>query len=170
MIEFLIMIAVLVICGLLFGKADTKKELLNQVGLDLCEESYKNQKKREFRKYSIKAMNAIVELDYYKARDENEFLNFMSSKLHIAVHGDYEFDDIGRIEYSSLYLAVKKNYIRHAARVIQRRIDDIKAGNNLQLSKGIIFYNKNSAKRYCAILWEKYQYPWPNDWLQTDRH
>lgn len=44
MAEFVIMIAILVICGLLFGKADTKKELLNQVGLDLSERNYDNKK------------------------------------------------------------------------------------------------------------------------------
>ena len=45
MVEFIIMIAIVVICGLLFGKADTKKELLNQVGLDFSERSYENKKK-----------------------------------------------------------------------------------------------------------------------------
>ena len=58
MVEFIIMIAIVVICGLLFGKADTKKELLNQVGLDFSERSYENKKKDEFRKYSIKAIES----------------------------------------------------------------------------------------------------------------
>lgn len=88
MAEFVIMIAILVICGLLFGKADTKKELLNQVGLDLSERNYENKKEEEFRKYSIKAMKAVVDLDYYKAQNEKDFLEFMSDRLNLAVHGD----------------------------------------------------------------------------------
>ena len=107
MVEFIIMIAIVVICGLLFGKADTKKELLNQVGLDLSERSYENKKEDEFRKYSIKAMKAVVELDYYKAQDEREFLDFMSDKLNLAAHGRYEDNYFGGSEYKSPYLAIK---------------------------------------------------------------
>ena len=35
MVEFLLIIFVIVVCVLLFGKADSKKYVLNQVGLDL---------------------------------------------------------------------------------------------------------------------------------------
>ena len=101
MVEFIIMIAIVVICGLLFGKADTKKELLNQVGLDLSERSYEKKKEDEFRKYSIKAMKAVVDLDYYKAQDEREFLDFMSDKLNLAAHGRYEDNYFGGSEYKS---------------------------------------------------------------------
>ena len=168
MVEFIIMIAIVVICGLLFGKADTKKELLNQVGLDLSERSYGNKKEDEFRKDSIKAMKAVVDLDYYKAQDEREFLDFMSDKLNLAAHGRYEDNYFGGSEYKSLYLGVKTNYVKHAERVVYRRQKDIKAGNNSPLSKTVEFSDKKSAKRYCEILWEKYQYPWPEDWLQKD--
>ena len=168
MVEFIIMIAIVVIFGLLFGKADTKKELLNQVGLDFSERSYENKKKDEFRKYSIKAMKAVVDLDYYKAQDEREFLDFMSDKLNLAAHGRYEDNYFGGSEYKSLYLGVKTNYVKHAERVVYRRQKDIKAGNNSPLSKTVEFSDKKSAKRYCEILWEKYQYPWPEDWLQKD--
>lgn len=64
MAEFIIMIAIIVICGLLFGKADTKRELLNQVGLVLSDRNYENKKEEEFRKYSIKAMKAVVDLNF----------------------------------------------------------------------------------------------------------
>ena len=168
MVEFIIMIAIVVICGLLFGKADTKKELLNQVGLDLSERSYENKKEDEFRKYSIKAMKAVVDLDYYKAQDEREFLDFMSDKLNLAAHGRYEDNYFGGSEYKSLYLGVKTYYVKHAERVVYRRQKDIKAGNNSPLSKTVVFSDKKSAKRYCEILWGKYQYPWPEDWLQKD--
>ena len=168
MVGFIIMIAIVVICGLLFGKADTKKELLNQVGLDLSERSYEKKKEDEFRKYSIKAMKAVVDLDYYKAQDEREFLDFMSDKLNLAAHGRYEDNYFGGSEYKSLYLGVKNNYVKHAERVVYRRQKDIKAGNNSPLSKTVEFSDKKSAKRYCEILWKKYQYPWPENWLQKD--
>ena len=168
MAEFVIIIAIIVICSLLFGKADTKKELLNQVGLDLTESNYENKKEYEFRKYSIRAMKAVVDLDAYKANNEKEFLDFMYDKLELAVYGQYVEDFIGRQEYVSLNLGIKKNYVKHADRVISRRIKDTKAGNNSPLSKNVYFNDKKSAKKYCEILWDKYQYPWPEDWLQKD--
>lgn len=168
MAEFIVMIAIFLICGLLFGKADTKKELLNLVGLDFSGSNYENKKENEFRKYSIKAMKAVVDLDYYNAQNERDFLRFMSDKLDLAAHGRYVDDYLGGSEYKSLYLGVKPNYIKHAERVIFRRQKDIEAGNNLPLSKTVVFSNKKSAKKYCEILWEKYQYPWPEDWLQKD--
>jgi hypothetical protein len=94
MAEFIIMVAILVICGLLFGKADTKKELLNQVGLDLSENNYQNKKENEFRKYSLKAMKAVIDLDYYKAQNEKDFLEFLSDKLDLAAHGRYVDDSL----------------------------------------------------------------------------
>lgn len=113
-------------------------------------------------------MKAVVDLDYYKAQDEREFLDFMSDKLNLAAHGRYEDNYFGGSEYKSLYLGVKTNYVKHAERVVYRRQKDIKAGNNSPLSKTVEFSDKKSAKRYCEILWEKYQYPWPEDWLQKD--
>lgn len=77
MVEFIIMIIILVICGLLFGKTDTKKEMLNWVGLDLSERNYMNKKGNEFHSYSIKAMKAVVDLDYYDAQNEMDFLDFI---------------------------------------------------------------------------------------------
>ena len=113
-------------------------------------------------------MKAVVDLDYYKAQDEREFLDFMSDKLNLAAHGRYEDNYFGGSEYKSLYLGVKNNYVKHAERVVYRRQKDIKAGNNSPLSKTVEFSDKKSVKRYCEILWEKYQYPWPEDWLQKD--
>ncbi|QFQ12087.1 hypothetical protein C7Y71_003100 [Pseudoprevotella muciniphila] len=167
MATFILMIAIIVICGLLFGKADTKKELLNQVGLDLSENNCKNKKENEFRKYSIKAMKAVVDLDYYNARNEKEFLTFLSDKLDLA-QGRYVDDDFGGSKYESLNLGVKTNYVKHAERVIYRREMDIKKGNDSPLSKSVVFSDKKSAKKYCELLWEKYQYPWPENWLQKD--
>ena len=53
MAGFILMLVVLAVCGLLFGKADTKKELLNQVGLDLSSNRYETKKEDEFKKYAL---------------------------------------------------------------------------------------------------------------------
>ena len=102
------------------------------------------------------------------SENEREFLDFMSDKLDLAAHGRYVDNYFGGTEHESLYLGVKSNYIKHAERVIYRRQKDIKAGNDSPLSKTVMFSDKKSAKKYCEILWEKYQYPWPENWLQKD--
>ena len=81
MAGFIMMLAVLAICGLLFGKADTKKELLNQVGLDLSQNRYETKKEDEFRKYSIQAMKKVVDTFYNGSSNEKWFLEIMSDKL-----------------------------------------------------------------------------------------
>ena len=168
MAGFLIAIAVLIICCLLFGKADTKKDILNEVGLDLSQSNYEDKKVREFQKYALKAMNAIIDLDSYYANSESDFLNYLEDKLQVSIWGGFEEDSFGDLRPKSLYLGVKKHYVMHAYRVIIRRKDDIKNGNTEPLSKTVNFADKKSAKKYCEKLWEKYQYPWPEDWMQRD--
>lgn len=166
MVGFLLILFVLAICGLLFGKADTKKELLNQVGLDLSQDRYETKKENEFRKYSLQAMKTVIELDTYRAKTEMEYLDFLSDKLEMAAYGKYETNSWGGEDYNTLYLGVKKHYIEHASSVIYRRRNDIiKKG---AATANIDFSDKNRAKKYCESLWEKYQYPWPNNWMQTD--
>ncbi len=160
------MIAVVVICGLLFGKADTKKELLNQVGLDLSQNRYETKKENEFRKYSIQAMKKVIELDTYRAKTEKDFLDFLSDKLNMAAYGKYEENSWGGEDYNTLYLGVKKHYVEHASTVIYRRINDIKKKSATPVN--IDFSDKSRAKKYCESLWEKYQYPWPYDWMKND--
>ena len=167
MVEFLLILAVLAVCGLLFGKADTKKELLNQVGLDLSQDRYETKKENEFRKYSLHAMKKVIELDSYHAKNEKEFLDFLSDKLELAVHGRYETNSWGGEDYHSLYLGVKNHYVKHAATVIYRRENDIKKNGATEVAN-VDFSNKSNAKKYCEKLWEKYQYPWPNDWMKND--
>lgn len=168
MVGFILIIVVLAICGLLFGKADTKKELLNQVGLDLSSNRYETRKEDEFKKFALRAMREVVNLDYYRATDEKSFLDFMSDKLDLAINGRSVENSWGGYEHESLYLGVKKHYVDHAYTVVYRRTKDLKNGNNVLLSKNIDFSNKKSAKHYCEILWDKYQYPWPSDWMQND--
>ena len=65
---------------------------------------------------------------------------------------------------------MKKHYVQHANTVIYRRIEDVRKGNAASLAKNVLFSDKKSIKRYCEILWEKYQYPWPEDWMQKDEY
>jgi len=170
MAEFLIMIVILAVCGLLFGKADTKKQILNTVGLDLKQDNYDSKKRSEFRNYAIKAMKKIVDLDGYNAQDEKQFLRFMSDNLSYAIWGREVKTGFGYYDTQTEYLNinVKTHYIKHGYRVISRRLDDVKKGNDTPLSTTIDFSNKSQAKRYCELLWDKYQYPWPDDWLKED--
>jgi len=45
---FLGFVAVVIVICFIFGKADTKKEMLNIVGLDLSESTYESLKEKEF--------------------------------------------------------------------------------------------------------------------------
>jgi len=169
MVEFILILAFVVVCALIFGKADTKKELLNQVGLDLSQERYETKKEKEFRKYALQAMKEAIDLGCCWASSEKDFLNYMSGKLEYALHGKYEENSWGGEDYiPPIYLGVKTHYVKHAYRVICRRKDDINKGNVVPLAKNVVFSDKKSVKRYCEILWEKYQYPWPVDWMQND--
>ena len=169
MAGFILMLALLAICGLLFGKADRKKELLNQVGLDLSQNSYETRKEDEFRKYSIQAMKKVVDTFYNGSADENKFLEVMSDDLRYALHGKTEKNSWDEYEYlPPIYLGVKKHYVEHAYRVIYRRQEDIKKGKETTFAKNVNFMDKKSVKLYCVKLWDKYQYPWPKNWMQND--
>lgn len=50
MAYFILMLVTLTIGGLLFGKADTMRSILKEVGLDLSESTYIKQKQREYKK------------------------------------------------------------------------------------------------------------------------
>lgn len=168
MVEFFIIIVIIGICYLIFGKADSKNDVLNTVGLSLNQQTYENKKYSEYSKYCILAMKKAVDLDEYKARNENEFLDSLNDSLNAAVYGrtiSYGFDD-ERTQY--IYLGVKKHYAKHAATVVYRRKQDIKKGNTTLLYPRCNFSDKRAAKKYCELLWEKYQYPWPDNWLQKD--
>lgn len=167
MAEFIIMVVIVAICCLLFGKADTKKDILNQIGLDLSESAYESKKESEFAKYSKQAIKKAISLDDYNAKDETQFLEYLSDKLYTGMHGKYVDYGNGEEEYIPAWLHMKSHYIEHANTVVGRRIDDIKKGNTSLLSK-CDFTNKSSAKRYAEVLWNKYQYPWPKDWMKRD--
>lgn len=81
MAEFILIILVLAVCGLIFGKADTKRDILNQVGLDLSDSNYESKKEREFEKYTKKAMKNAIDVENYSAKDESKFLSFLIDRL-----------------------------------------------------------------------------------------
>lgn len=169
MVEFIIMIAILVVCGLLFGKADTKKELLNQVGLDLSERSYESKKENEFEKYCKKAMKVAIDEYNAKGKDEKEFLENIKHMLWIALNPSRGYGENDFSNTTPHYnLQVKKHYIQFARRVIQRRIDDLKSEDCPVLLNHTNYSDKQSLKKYIVKLWDMYQYPWPEDWMQKD--
>lgn len=146
------MLALVAICVLLFGKADSKREVLNIVGLDLSADSYNSQKESEFSKYCIRAMvNAsdwyVGECDY-----EEQFLSKLADALDRGCYGD-ESNNLG-------YLHVEEHFIKHASNVVYRRSQDLKNTS----SPVVNFVNKGERTRYIKWMWNKYQYPWPDTW------
>lgn len=153
MIEFIITIIVIIICCLLFGKADTKRNILNEVGLDLSEDCYTSKKEAEFARYCKKAIR--IASDNFRGNTEKEFISFVLSV----------FDEV-LYEHSSI--GVKSHYVDFAHKIIYRRINDISHNNNDSIQFKYNFSDNRSRNRYINWIWEKYQYPWPKDWLKTD--
>lgn len=160
MFEFIIVIIIIVICYLLFGKADTKNTLLNQVGLNLSDENYKRQKESEFKNCCLKGMYNAIEKMSCSEDNELHFLQELSSVLGIGVYGEEE--------NNLAYLRVKHHYLEHAERVVNRRIEKIRNEDTSPLLPNCDFSQKSDVKKYIKILWRKYQHPWPKDWLQGD--
>lgn len=153
MVYFIFLVLILCIVGLVFGKADTKKEILNQVGLDLSASAYEDKKAAEFAKYCKKAIKIASE--GYAANSEEEFLRHA---YHFLVQKSCE----------NLYIGVKGHYVDFAIQVLVRRFTAIKHKSGEQISGSFNFSNKYSINRYIDVLWDKYQYPWPKNWLQKD--
>lgn len=153
MLYFIIIAILLVITGLLFGKADTKKEILNQVGLDLSESNYKEKKQKEFSKYCIKAMR--IASSNCLATSEYDFLQNMISYLN-------------PLYSHTPYIGVKMIYVDFAVTVMRRRMEAINKGKLNDIPNIYDFSNKTSINSYIDILWKEYQNPWPTNWLQKD--
>ena len=162
MAYFILMLVTLTIGGLLFGKADTKRSILKEVGLDLSESTYIKQKQREYKKECIKALENAIKYYDYQAHNEKELLTYIASALYHAQYRDAEGDTIS--------LGVKRRYVEFAETVVKRRQQDLyKNGTS---AKRIITSNDFTSKRiselYIRKMWEIYQYPWPNNWLQEE--
>lgn len=84
MAYFILILVTLTIGGLLFGKADTKRSILKEVGLDLSESKYIKQKQREYKKECIKALENAIKYYDYQAHNEKELLTYIASALYHA--------------------------------------------------------------------------------------
>lgn len=160
MIAFIVAVIIILLLYLLFGKSDTKRTILHEVGLDLSPEHYESQKEKEFAKYCVKALYNAIDLKNCVGNNEIQFLNRLSDILSEGAYGDEE--------NNLAYLRVKSHYLKHADRVVCRRIEKIRNGDTSPLLPNCDFSQKSDVKKYIKILWGKYQYPWPKDWLQGD--
>lgn len=163
MAYFILMLIALAIGGLLFGKADTKRSILKDVGLDLSESTYIVQKQKEYKKECIKALENAIKYYDYRAHTEQELLIYIASALYHAQYRDDKGDTIS--------LGVKRHYVEFADTVVKRRRYDLY--KNKTSAKHITtsndFANKRISELYIRKMWEIYQYPWPNNWLQEER-
>ncbi len=167
-IAFLFIVVVIVICIALFGSADSKKLLLNEVGLDLSKNSYETQKENEFIKNCKKAMK--VAINDYKASgsDELDFLRRLYDILWKAEDHRRSFSEDWDSSPTYYNLLVKSHYIKFSHEVVNRRIKDLKDGKAETLLNGVDYSNKDHLLKYIDKLWNKYQYPWPEDWKKED--
>lgn len=163
MLEFIIMLAIVGVGALIFGKADTKREVLNMVGLDLSESAHENMKINEFEKYCKKALVNSAEKSFQIYADWHElgFLDYLKDTLYEGVWGE-QSNNLN-------YLMVKRHYIKHALTVVNRRIKSIKENNNDNFAYGNYTVTRSNFKHYINALWDKYECPWPEDWNQIDK-
>lgn len=168
MVGFIVIIIIVVICIALFGNADSKKRLLNEVGLDLSDNAYETQKENEFEKNCKKAMKVAIK--EYKATGSNEidFLRTLHDILWQAEDHRRSYSDDWRSSPTIYSLHVKSHYIKFSHEVVYRRIQDLKDGNEETLLNGVDYSNKDHLLKYIDKLWKEYQYPWPKDWKKED--
>ena len=168
--ELLVIGIIIIVCVMLFGKADSKRTMLNTVGLDLSESKYQNEKEEEFAKYCKRSMKTAISEYDASGKDERDFLERLKSILYNAsTRESGYYDEVGRyIEAPSYSLHVRTHYTKFAKKVVNRRIDDMKKGEALSLLDNCNYMSKQDLKRYVDKLWDKYQYPWPDDWMKTD--
>lgn len=174
MLTFIIIAIAILGIILLFGKTDSKRAVLNMAGLDYKESVYERKKEKEFEQYCIKAMKNSLTLckDEYNVNNEMDMLKFLADKLEKGSGGKYEvdFDNSYNNEETykkvEIYLGVDNHYAEHALNVVNRRLKDIK--ENSAKTYECDFKNMNNARKYIAMIWEKYQRPWPKNWKQED--
>ena len=157
MVYILIIVVIVVIISFIFAKADNKKSMLNTIGLDLSDSAYRMLKEKEFAKKCLAAlMNASMKIPQ-DVRGEEQFLEHL---IYILGEATYR-DDLN-------YLHVSPHYIWHAWTVANHRYDEVDKNNKLGLRLNIDFNENNARKKYIQFLWNKYQYPWPSDWLKKE--
>ena len=170
-IIYLVLIPMLITIGIyqiFFGEIDFKRNILNAIGLDLKQDYYRKCKEKEFAKNCKKAMKSAI--NKYNAMGNNEqlFLYRLADILYYASHGDYifDYDDEGNyISRPNISLYEDKHYIEFAFEVVKRREKDLIDGNDEIIMKGCNFNLKEDTKKYVDRLWERYQHPWPDNWM-----
>lgn len=157
MIGFILLLLFVAICALIFGSANTKRDILNEIGLDLSSSKYESLKEKEFKNNCLKAMNNAISMYNITGNNELSFLNNFVSLLNNAY-----------LNYDNEYnLLVKTEFIEFSATIVYRRIHAIKDNKSPQKSSSEYnFSSKQDLKRYIKFLWDKYQYPWPHDWIK----
>ena len=157
LVGVIIIFVIVVIIAFIFAKPDNKKSMLNTVGLDLSDSAYHTLKEKEFaRKCLIALTNATMKI----SQDVNGEKQFLWILIHILSKGMYN-DDLN-------YLHVSSHYITHAWCVANDRYNEIEKNNEVAPLLNIDFSDETARKRYVKLLWEKYQYPWPSDWLKKE--
>lgn len=160
MIGFIILIVIVLVCCLLFGKADTKREVLNLAGLDLSEQSYERKKEAEFDDNCRKVLKRAYKFAKFRGFAEKDVLNAIDEVLSYALgytEGYYENFWLG---------TAHKHYIRFAYDIIGRREVKLKSGKAKAFSGSIS--SKKDYNRYVDFIWQENQYPWPSDWKKKD--
>ena len=170
MLIFIIMVATLAICYLIFGNADHKRDVLQKVGLDLSEDSYRKLKEKEFEKNCLKALNKCVDEFGVSGINENDFTKNLSRFLW-DVHGGLikksYVDSSNCLHTYKVTLDVPKFCSTFVKEVVQRRLNDLNKNEYPTLLSSCDFKSKSDLKKYIKFLWEEYQYPWPENWLQN---
>jgi len=153
----IVFIVLIVIIGFIFAKADNKRAMLKTIGLDLSGSVYDTLKEKEFsRRCLVALVNASLKIPQ-DVNGEKQFLNCLIKILYEAKFSN----NLG-------YLGVSSHYINHALTVVNRRYSKFDGSNEVSPLLNIDYNDKNARKRYFKLLWDKYQYPWPSDWLKED--
>ena len=160
MIEFFILIAIVLVCCLLFGKADTKREVLNLAGLDLSEQNYENKKEAEFEKICRKVLKSAYKFADFRSYEEKDVINAVDDVLSYALGYSDGY-------YENFWLGTgHTHYIKFAYEILGRRESNLKSGKAKMFHGSLS--NKSDYNRYIDFIWEENQYPWPSDWKQKD--
>ena len=171
LVAFVILVFFIILCILIFGKADSKRNLLQSVGLDLSESAYEGKKESEFANYCKKAMKVAINNYDVKGEDEKDFLEELEDVLFKSMFSESNcFDDEGIRRVPRYNLQVDNYYANFARDVVRRRLNELRHSNPPLFYPGCNFLSKTDLKKYIEILWKKYQHPWPNDWIKYGSH
>ena len=170
-----IILIIFAICIFMFAKVDTKREVLGVVGLDIQKNIYESRKEIEYEKYCKKGILLTIEKFDVRGKDEKEFLKSLYKALKNMQEGCY-LVQTGKNEEgqpifekrTTPFIGIKRHYIRFATVVVKRRIDSLKDPDKPILMNPCNYASAKDVAFYIKRLWDEYQYPWPEEWLQRD--